>query len=43
VLSVWNIDLDSNQLLQQMVSVDNKLTHQITFTTIHLSGYALAF
>jgi hypothetical protein len=25
-----------------MVSVDEKLTHTITFTTIHLSGYAVA-
>jgi hypothetical protein len=26
-----------------MGGIDNKLTHQITFTTSHLSGYALAF
>jgi hypothetical protein len=42
-LSVWNIDPNTKQLLQNMGGVDNKLTHQITFTTIHLSGYALAF
>ena len=42
-LSVWNIDPTTKQLLQNMGGVDNKLTHQITFTTIHLSGYALAF
>jgi len=42
-LSVWNIDPDTHQLLQNMGGIDNKLTHQITFTTIHLSGYALAF
>jgi hypothetical protein len=42
-LSVWNIDPSSNRLLQNMGGIDNKLTHQITFTTIHLSGYALAF
>ena len=42
-LSVWNIDPNTKQLLQNMGGIDNKLTHQITFTTIHLSGYALAF
>jgi hypothetical protein len=42
-LSVWNIDPDTKQLLQNMGGVDNKLTHQITFTTLHFSGYALAF
>ena len=42
-LSVWNIDPDSKALLENMGGIDNKLTHQIIFTTIHLSGYALAF
>jgi len=42
-LSVWNIDPDSKALLENMGGIDNKLTHSITFTTIHLSGYALAF
>lgn len=42
-LSVWNIDPDTKQLLQNMGGVDNKLTHQITFTTPHISGYAIAF
>lgn len=42
-LSVWNIDPNTKQLLQNMGGIDNKLTHQITFTTLHLSGYALAF
>ena len=42
-LTVWNIDPNTKQLLQNMGGIDNKLTHQITFTTIHLSGYALAF
>ena len=41
-LSVWNIDPDSKALLEQMLGVDLKLTHTITFTTIHLSGYAVA-
>jgi hypothetical protein len=41
-LSVWNVDEDSHALLEQMVGVDLKLTHTIVFTTIHLSGYAVA-
>ena len=41
-LSVWNIDEDSKALLEQMFGLDEKLTHTITFTTIHLSGYAVA-
>jgi hypothetical protein len=42
-LSVWHIDENTKALLENMGGVDNKLTNQITFTTIHLSGYALAF
>lgn len=42
-LSVWNIDPTTHKLLQNMGGIDNKLTHQITFTSIHLSGFALAF
>jgi len=41
-LSVWNVDEDTDALLEQMTGVDVKLTHMITFTTIHLSGYAVA-
>ena len=41
-LSVWNIDPDSKALLEEMTGVDSKLTHTIVFTTIHLSGYAVA-
>jgi len=41
-LSAWNIDESSKALLEPMVSVDEKLTHTIVFTTIHLSGYAVA-
>jgi hypothetical protein len=41
-LSVWNIDPQSKQLLEQMIGVDEKLTHTVIFTTIHLSGYAVA-
>jgi hypothetical protein len=42
LLSIWYIDSQSKQPLEPMVSVDNKLTRTITFTTGHLSGYALA-
>jgi hypothetical protein len=42
-LSVWHIDAQSKQLLENMGGVDNKTTHTITFTTGHLSGYAVAF
>ena len=41
-LTVWNIDPDTKALLAPMTSVDTKLTHTILFTTIHLSGYAVA-
>jgi hypothetical protein len=42
LLTVWNIDPDSKALLEPMTGVDDKLTHTIVFTTIHLSGYAVA-
>ena len=41
-LTAWNIDPDSKALLEPMTGVDDKLTHTIMFTTIHLSGYAVA-
>jgi len=41
-LTAWNIDPDSKALLAPMVGVDEKLTHTVVFTTIHLSGYAVA-
>lgn len=41
-LSVWHIDTQSKQLLENMGGVDDKTTHTITFTTGHLSGYAVA-
>jgi hypothetical protein len=39
---VWNIDPSSKELLERMIGVDEKLTHTLIFTTIHLSGYAVA-
>ena len=41
-LSVWYIDSESKDLLEPMGGVDNKLLRTITFTTGHLSGYAVA-
>ena len=41
-LTAWHIDPVTHELLEPMVSIDNKLLHTVTFTTIHLSGYALA-
>jgi len=41
-LTVWNIDPDTKALLAPMPSIDEKLTHTVVFTTIHLSGYAVA-
>ena len=42
-LTVWHIDPQTKQLLDNMGGVDDKTTHSITFTTGHLSGYAVAF
>ena len=42
-LSVWHIDAQSKALLEFMGGVDNKTANTITFTTGHLSAYAVAF
>ena len=42
-LTVWHIDTHTKQLLENMGGIDNKTSHSITFTTGHLSGYAVAF
>jgi hypothetical protein len=42
-LSVWHIDPNTHELLENMGGIDNKLTHTITFTSIHLSGFAIAY
>jgi hypothetical protein len=41
-LKVWYIDSDTQQPLEQMLSIDNRLLKTITFVTPHLSGYAVA-
>jgi hypothetical protein len=41
-VQAWYIDNETNQLLQRMPGIDNKLTRTITFATPHFSGYAIA-
>lgn len=41
-LHVWHIDSNTKQLLEDMGGVDDKASRQITFSTGHLSGYAVA-
>lgn len=42
-LSVWNIDEQTKALLQNMGGVADTTNQTITFSTGHLSGYAVAF
>jgi hypothetical protein len=42
-LSAWYIDSQTKAPLENMLGIDNKLTRSVTFTTPHLSGYAIAF
>lgn len=42
VLTAWNIDPVTKELLELMVGVDDKRARAVTFTTIHFSGYAVA-
>lgn len=41
-LTVWYIDSATKEPLESMGGVDDKLLRTVTFTTGHLSGYALA-
>jgi len=41
-LEVWHIDTTTHELLENMGGVDDKSARSITFTTGHLSGYAVA-
>jgi hypothetical protein len=43
LLTVWNIDQDTKALLQNMGGIDNKLAQSITFSTLHFSGFAIAY
>jgi hypothetical protein len=42
-LSVWRIDTHTKELLENMGGTDDKTSRSITFTTGHLSGYAVSF
>lgn len=41
-LTVWHIDTETKALLQNMNAVNDPVARRITFTTDHLSGYAIA-
>lgn len=41
-LNVWHIDPITKQLLENMGGSDDKTSRRITFSTGHLSGYAVA-
>jgi hypothetical protein len=41
-LHVWHIDPVTKELLEDMGGTDDKVARRITFTTGHLSGYAVA-
>lgn len=41
-LEVWHVDEVTNELLENMGGVDDKDARAVTFTTDHLSGYAIA-
>lgn len=41
-VSVWLIDSETGELLQNMGGIDSRLLRRITFVTDHFSGYAIA-
>lgn len=41
-LTAWHIDPDTKQLLENMGGVDDKVARRVMFSTMHLSGYAIA-
>lgn len=43
LLSVWYINSDTKELLENMGGLDNKLLEKITFITPHFSGFAIAY
>ena len=43
VLEAWHINTVTNALLEDMNGTDDKVARKVTFTTGHLSGYALAY
>lgn len=43
VLSAWHIDTETHAFLEDMGGSDDKVLNRFTFSTGHLSGYALAY
>ena len=41
-LKAWHIDTATKALLEDMGGVDDPHAQQVSFTTLHLSGYAIA-
>jgi hypothetical protein len=41
-LSAWHIDPDTKALLENMGGVDDTMNRRVVFSTMHLSGYAIA-
>jgi hypothetical protein len=41
-LTVWHIDPETKSLLENMGGVDDVLNQRVIFSTMHLSGYAIA-
>ena len=41
-LVAWYVDSETMELLERMGGTDDKVAHRVTFTTGHLSSYALA-
>ena len=41
-ITAWYFNTETGELIEPMISVDNKLLRTVTFTTGHLSGYILA-
>jgi hypothetical protein len=41
-LAVWHIDPETKSLLENMGGIDDVLNQRVIFSTMHLSGYAIA-
>lgn len=42
LLTAWHIDPDTKSLLENMGGVDDTVNQRVIFSTMHLSGYAIA-
>jgi hypothetical protein len=41
-LTAWHIDLETKELLEEMGGVNDVVNQRVIFSTMHLSGYAIA-